>query len=388
MMVVRSPDEKHGDEYLEYIFSEIDLVSQNIGTKKEIKQLHWGGGTPTFLSERQMERLFKKIERNFRIAADCEISVEADPRRMTRSKVQTLSRLGFNRISLGVQDFDPLVQQAVNRIQPFDLVKDFTEWCRAEHFHSINFDLIYGLPQQTVPGFKKTLDAVIGLNPDRIALYSFAYLPWLKKHQGKFSVENLPSRGQKLEIFLNAREQFLENGYRAIAMDHFALSTDELAKAFNEGTLYRNFMGYTTKPADEFLGLGVSAIGFLQNTFVQNCKVLPEYYRALKRGELPIERGKILTRDDQIRQWVIRCLMCRFMLDKNQFLENFGEPFDLYFSKEALMLDQCEQDGLIAQDNQKILATELGKIFIRNVCMSFDWYLQQKNAERRFSKTV
>ena len=210
----------------------------------------------------------------------------------------------------------------------------------------------------------------------------------LKKNQNKLEPETLPGNDEKLRIFLLAQEQFLKNGYRAIAMDHFALETDELAKAFQEGTLYRNFMGYTVKPADEFLGFGVSAIGFFEETFVQNYKTLPQYYRSLRNDELPVERGKILSWDDQMRQWVISQLMCRFEIDREEFRKKFAVDFDGYFAKEREHLDRCVSDGLLLSSNGRIKATDLGKIFIRNVCMGFDWYLRQKNAHRLFSRTV
>ncbi|HLD69566.1 MAG TPA: oxygen-independent coproporphyrinogen III oxidase [Candidatus Omnitrophota bacterium] len=387
-VAIRKQEPKHGDEYLEFLFKEIELVSEAIGTKKRIRQLHWGGGTPTFLSEDQMERLFKKIAENFEIELNGEIAVEIDPRTIDRSKLQKLRQLKFNRVSMGVQDFDPQVQEAVNRIQPFELVENCVRWCRELKFHSVNFDLIYGLPHQTRETFRQTIEKVLTLRPDRIALYSFAYVPWLKKHQSKLSQECLPGKDEKLEIFLQSREQLLKNGYQAIAMDHFALRTDEMSKAFTTGVLYRNFMGYTVKPADEYIGVGVSAIGFLENTYVQNHKTLPQYYESLRQNELPIERGKILQQDDQIRQWVINHLMCQFEIDKEEFRKTFELEFDEYFKEEEDHLSRCREDGLVVLLQEKIKVTDLGKIFIRNVCMGFDWYLRQTNAHRRFSRTV
>ena len=387
-MNVRPREEKYGDEYLDHLEKEIDLVAGCVGSRKTVRQLHWVGGTPSFLSEAQMTRLFQKLNGVFEIDRGGEVAVEVDPRRVTQSKVETLRRLGFNRISIGVQDFDETVQKNINRIQPFDLVRQFTRWCRDVKFESINFDLIYGLPFQTKASFAQTVDRVLQLRPDRVALYSFAYVPWLKKHHQKLDAGQLPGTDQKLEIFLNARQRFLDNGYEGIAMDHFALKDDELARAFHSGTLYRNFMGYTVKPADEYIGLGVSAIGFLEKTFFQNYKTIPEYYRFLKQNELPIERGKTLSRDDEIRQWVIRAFMCRFGLDKKEFFEVFGVGFDEYFAEEQAHIRRCAADGLLTVADNIITVTETGKIFVRNVCMGFDWYLRQKNAHQRFSKTV
>jgi len=333
-VVIRKQDEKYGDEYLKYLFKEIDLVAHYIGNKKQVKQFHWGGGTPTYFSEEQIERLFNKVQENFEIDLNSEIAIEIDPRTINKSKVKKLKALGFNRISMGVQDFDQKVQEAVNRVQPFELVKEFYAWCRQLEFKSVNFDLIYGLPHQTQKSFSDTVEKVIALKPDRIALYSFAYVPWLKKHQNKIDQKALPSNDVKLEIFLKARSQFLDEGYQAIAMDHFALKADELATAFDQGTLYRNFMGYTVKPADEYIGLGLTSISFLENTFIHNQKTLPDYYRLLEENKLPVERGKILSSDDRIRQWTINALMCQFQIDKQVFEGRFHISFDDYYEKE------------------------------------------------------
>lgn len=387
-MNVRKSEERYGNEYLDYLKKEISLISQAIGRKPVVRQLHWGGGTPSFLSEAQMIQLFQEIQNHFTIDFEGEVAIEVDPRRVTRSKVETLRKLGFNRISIGLQDFDPTVQEHVNRIQPFAMVKDFNDWCRAVKFESVNFDLIYGLPYQTPESFQKTMKQVLSLRPDRVALYSFAYVPWLKKHQSKIDAQKLPTTDQKLEIFLNAREAFLKNGYESIAMDHFALTTDELTKAFHKGKLHRNFMGYTVKPADEYIGLGTSAIGFLEKTFFQNYKTIPEYYRFLKQGQLPVERGKGLSHDDEIRQWVIARLMCQFELDKNEFNKKFHTDFDVYFEDEQAHIERCVTDGLLQKDEARLLVTDLGKIFVRNICMGFDWYLKQEKGHKRFSKTV
>lgn len=387
-VVIRRQDEKYGDEYLKHLFKEIDLVSRYTGAGKKVKQLHWGGGTPTYLTEGQIESLFTKIQECFDIDLNGEIAIEVDPRTIDKSKIRKLRALGFNRVSMGVQDFDPDVQKAVNRVQSYPSVKAFNDWCRELRFNSINFDLIYGLPHQTVESFSETAAKVMAFKPERIALYSFAYVPWLKKHQNKIDPQSLPSNDVKLDIFLRARAQFLKNDYQAIAMDHFALQDDELAKAFNEGKLYRNFMGYTVKPADEYIGLGLTSIGFLENTYVHNHKALPEYYRRLHEDKLPVERGKILSRDDRIRQWTINALICRFHVDQQEFYETFQIAFNDYFIQERDHIHRCIEDGLICVQDKKILATELGKIFIRNVCMGFDFYLRQQDAHRRFSRTV
>jgi len=386
-VVIRKNETKVGDEYLNYLFKEIDLIHQCIGSKKKIRQLHWGGGTPTFLDEEQMKRLMQKIDENFEIDYNDEIAIEIDPRTINQDKLKTLKRIGFNRISLGVQDFDEKVQEGINRIQPFSLVEQCKRWCRELKFSSVNFDLIYGLPGQTTENFRDTIDQVLKLRPDRIALYSFAYVPWLKHHQRKIDKGDLPTSNVKLDLFLNAREQFLDAGYKAIAMDHFALISDELAQSFDQGSLYRNFMGYTVKPADEYLGLGVTAIGYIENAFVQNEKTLPGYYQMLNENKLPVQRGKILSRDDLMRQYTIRSLMCQFKLDKLAFEHKFGEGFDEYFDSVSSHIEECQKNGLIQSYSDVINVTELGRLFVRNICMGFDQYLT-KVKEHKFSQTV
>ena len=387
-VLIRPNDEKYGDEYLGYLFKEMDLVAQSMGGRKKIKQMHWGGGTPTYLSEAQLERLFKKITASFDLDPRAEIAVEIDPRTIDRNKLEKLRSLGFNRVSMGIQDFDEAVQKEVYRIQPFEKVQAFYQWCRELGFRSINFDLIYGLPNQTPHQFASTVEKVIDLRPDRIALYSFAYVPWIKKQQRKLLFENLPTNSQKLDIFLQARRLFLEHGYEAIAMDHFALREDELARAFEQGHLYRNFMGYTVRPADEFVGLGLSSISFVEKTFIQNYKTIHEYYDSLKRNELPVERGKELTVDDQIRQWTIDRLMCRFEVKKREFKTEFGCEFDQYFAEEQSHIAYCLAEGLIETSHDYCRVTDFGKLFVRNICMGFDWYLRQGKTSRRFSQTV
>lgn len=386
-VVIRKKDERFGDEYIEYLDKEMALVYKYLGRRRKVRQLHWGGGTPTFLNEAQIERLYTTARKYFDIDPAGEIAIEIDSRTIDKSKVQKLRALGFNRVSMGIQDFNEDVQREVNRCQPYRIVKEFNEWCRELNFVSVNFDLIYGLPRQTRESFQDTIEKTIALRPDRIALYSFAYVPWLKKHQQKIDVALLPSRDTKLDIFLRARDALVAAGYKPIAMDHFALGSDELAKAFESGTLYRNFMGYTVKPADEYIGLGVTSIGFLEKTYVQNYKALPAYYQALREGHLPVERGMVLSEDDTIRQWTINSLMCRFSVDKRAFEQKFHVDFDAYFSEEREHLRWCAQNDLICQDSGRIGVLELGKIFIRNVCMGFDHYLKQ-GARQKFSKTV
>lgn len=387
-MMIRPKENKYGDEYVQYVTREMNIVFAALGKRMSVKQLHLGGGTPTFLSEDQLIKLMDAINRYFDIDVTSEVAIELDPRTITRSKLELLKKLGFNRVSMGVQDFDSNVQHSINRVQPIDLIKEVYGWCRELQFDSVNFDLIYGLPYQTIESFDQTADSICLMKPDRIALYSFAYLPWMRKHQNKVEEDKMPSNDEKVDIFLNARTKFLQSGYKGIAMDHFALTDDEMAIAFDEKRLYRNFMGYTVKPADEYIGFGVSSIGFLENTFAQNIKILKDYYETLDDGRLPIERGKILSSDDIIRQTVIKEFMCHFHVDKSRIEHQFAIDFDRYFDQEQEHISQCIEHKLLELSGTDLVVTDLGQLFIRNICMGFDWYLRQKNAHTKFSKTV
>lgn len=387
-VIIRPQKQKYGDEYINYLIKEIDLLTQHIAHKVTIKQFHWGGGTPTFLDNKQIERLYQKVADSFTLDDHSEIAIEIDPRTIDLDKVRLLKKLGFNRISMGVQDFDTDVQELVNRVQSFTAVKRFYDYCRELAFSSVNFDLIYGLPGQSNKSFGKTVDDVISLKPDRIALYSFAYVPWLKRHQQKIDTKLLPSSDEKLDIFLQSRAKLLAAGYDAIAMDHFALHDDELAVAYHNNQLYRNFMGYTVKPADEFIGIGLTSIGYLEKTFVQNTKLINEYYDMLDSGQLPVDRGLELSEDDVIRQWVINEMMCHFKINKTSFETKFSCAFDEYFSKEKAHIDKCVTDQLIKNNDMAITITDLGKLFIRNICMGFDIYLSDSKSKNRYSKTI
>jgi oxygen-independent coproporphyrinogen-3 oxidase len=387
-VVIRKSKPEVGNEYLDYLEKEIRLVQSQMGKKSVLKQFHLGGGTPNFLSSDQLNRLMDIIHLHFDLDPEAEIAIEIDPRTVEPSQLQTLKQRGFNRISMGIQDFSAEVQAAINRIQPYDQVTALMTQLRALEFSSINMDLIYGLPHQTLSSFKETIEQVISLKPDRIALYSFAHIPWLKSHQKLIDPETLPLGKDKLDIFLQARGQFLDNGYDAIAMDHFALNTDELASAFKKGTLYRNFMGYTLKPADEYVGLGVTAIGLIEGTFSQNTPDLKTYYARLDENTLPTHKGLELSEDDLKRQWVIQELMCHFRVNKKQFETRFLVPFDTYFADETSHLNRCESEGLLTQSTEQITATELGRFFVRNIAMGFDWYLRQAEAHKRFSSTI
>jgi oxygen-independent coproporphyrinogen-3 oxidase len=387
-VVIRKSNTNVGDEYIDYLEKELQLVTGHIDKKTTLKQVHLGGGTPNFLSSDQLRRLWALITTFFNIDPDAEIAIEIDPRTIHIDQLHTLKELGFNRISMGIQDFDPTVQDVINREQPFDMVQELIGNLRALNFTSINMDLIYGLPNQTLDSFSETIKKVISLNPDRIALYSFAYVPWLKSHQKLLVEKDIPAGKEKLDLFLDARDRFLKSGYDAIGMDHFAKKTDDIAKAYATGTLHRNFMGYTTKPADDYIGIGVTAIGYVSETFSQNTHELKDYYDALDRDVLPSVKGLVLGPDDLIRQWIIKQFMCAFQLDKTAFSKKFLCDFEDYFEDELLHLNRCEEEGLVTQTPTHIYITDLGRFFIRNVAMGFDAYLQKSQTQKKFSNTI
>jgi oxygen-independent coproporphyrinogen-3 oxidase len=386
-VVIRKTRGDAGDDYIDHLILEMDLIRARFPKNPLVKQLHWGGGTPNFLSSDQMTRLKYEIEQRFELDSTGEIAIEVDPRTVTQGQIVTLRRIGFNRISMGIQDFSETVQVAINRVQPYEDVHVLMGWIRDAGFESVNMDLIYGLPHQTPANFSDTISRIIQLSPDRIALYSYAHVPWLKSHQKLIDLAALPSQEDKLSIFVSARDHLLANGYDAIGMDHFAKSGDELAVAYKNGVLHRNFMGYTVKPADEYIGIGVSSIGFISGHFVQTTKELKGYYSDLEQGRFAIDRGLELSEDDRIRQWVIQSVMCRFGVDKSIFKTQFGLDFDLYFKDEMAHLGHCQQQGLVTLNAGSIGVTDLGKLFVRNIAMGFDFYLK-KNTERRFSRTV
>jgi len=387
-VVIRKQKESVGDDYLTQVEKEWQLVSSAIARKPLIKQLHWGGGTPNYLSAKQMKRLFESISNQVQWDLEAEIAIEIDPRTVQEGHLTTLKQLGFNRISMGIQDIDPKVQKAINRIQPLEQIQTLFKSLRDLQFPSINVDLIYGLPYQSLEGFQHTIEAIIALKPDRIALYSFARIPWLKSHQNLIPNDALPDANTKLDLFLQAREQFVQAGYLAIGMDHFALPTDAMAKAFLNNRLYRNFMGYALQYTRDYVGLGVTSIGYVNDHFIQNAHDLKSYVQHIHSGELACEKGLELSQDDLLRQWVIVELMCHSKLNKEAFEIQFKQRFDDYFADVTDHLKTCEADGLLIQTPTNIELTELGKLFVRNVCMGFDWYYQQQSGHKQFSKTV
>lgn len=381
------------DRYLEYLEREIDLLAAHLPGRRHVSQLHWGGGTPTYYPADRLARLFGRLRQHFTFAPDAEIGVEIDPRVTSPEQLTVLRELGFNRLSMGVQDFAPEVQQAVNRIQSYELTKALVDHARALGFRSINIDLIYGLPYQTREGFGRTLEQVLTLRPERVAVYSFAFVPWMKAHMKHLPEDSLPPADVKMDLLTASQRAFTGAGYVQIGMDHFAVPEDELARALDARTLHRNFMGYTVQSSRDMVALGVSAIGDVQGAFVQNTKKLPEYYESIDAGRFPIERGYALDDDDRLRRHVITELMCNGHLDVADVEERFGLRFADYFARELALLTgpgSPAADGLVEVTGEAIAVTALGRPFVRNVCMAFDRYLAARTggATPVFSKTV
>ena len=378
--------------YLEYVPREIGMLADHLGDRRRIVQYHWGGGTPTYLSVEQMKVLHAAVTSRFEIDPHAEVAIEVDPRVTSHEQVDWLRANGFNRLSMGVQDFTFAVQDAVNRVQPEEMTRELFDYSRRAGFESLNIDLIYGLPLQTVGTFGKTLDSVIDMRPDRVAVYSFAHVPWIRGNQKRIDPSDLPAREVKFELFGTAVDRFLAAGYRQIGMDHFALPNDELALAAANKSLHRNFMGYTTKPATDMFGVGVSAIGDVRGSFAQNVKKLSTYYAILDNGKFPVERGYVLDADDLLRRYVITQLMCNFYLDRREVERRFAVRFDDYFAVELKELAGPESPVVhgfleIRPDSLQVLPR--GQLFIRNICMTFDRYLRNKIFDKPvFSRTI
>lgn len=380
-------DRSSADRYLDYVEKEIALTLPYIDPNHEIKQLHFGGGTPTFLTPDQLQRLGLILNRAFRFHPECESSVEIDPRRLSRDHVAALWQIGCNRASLGVQDNNSVVQKAVNRIQPFPLTEQAATWLREEGFHSINIDLIYGLPHQTTKTFSQTLDEVLQLTPDRFAIFSYAHVPWVNPAQTIFDKRNaLPDQETKLAILEKTVTELTDRGYVYIGMDHFALEKDELAQAQKTGTLQRNFQGYSTNAGLDTLGIGMSSISQTAKTYRQNEKDLTAYCTAIDEGKVPVARGYILTEDDQIRRTTIMHLMCNGKLPFASLSAQLNIDFPEYFSESILNLQPMADDGLVKISDDEIEVTPSGRFLIRNIAMCFDAYLKKRT--NRFSKTV
>ena len=389
--VIITPHKERALPYLDLLHQEIDLVAESLPRRRIISQLHLGGGTPTYHEPEQLRQLLERIGSHFTFAENAELAVEVDPRVTTEDHVRTLGQLGFNRISLGVQDFTPEVQEAIARVQSEEQTAAIIECARANGYRGINLDLIYGLPLQKLESFERSVEAAIRLGADRTAVYSFAYVPWIRGHQKRIDQEKLPSPDLKMDLFAMARERFLNAGYEPIGMDHFARPDDELAVARRAGRLRRNFQGYTVIPAEDAIGLGISAIGDLRDGYFQNEKKLSTYQQDLDAGHLPVERGVLLSKDDQLRRSVIHDLMCNFRIDIPGHEKRYGIEFAKYFAEDLKRLAEHEREGLVTLGDDLVEATPMGGLFVRNLAMCFDRYFWEKHSESGdpvFSRTV
>jgi oxygen-independent coproporphyrinogen-3 oxidase len=374
--------------YLDHLETEVARMAALVDTRREVVQLHWGGGSPTFLHPDEIRRLGEIIRKHFKLSADVEAGVEIDPRRLSREHILALREIGFNRASLGVQDFEPKVQEAIHRIQPRDMTQRVLDWARELGFGSVNFDLIYGLPHQTVASFSHTLDTVLEMEPDRLAVFSYAHVPWIKPAQRILEQKILPEPEVKLQLLKNVIERLTENNrYIYIGMDHFARSTDELVVAQQNKTLQRNFQGYSTRGDADIFAFGMSAISQIPDAYWQNEKELPGYYAALDRGEGPYTRGYVLADEDKIRRETIMRVMCDLSLDYSAMSNKLGVNFQEHFAGELAALAPFEADGLVRRTADGLTVTNTGRLFIRNIAMCFDNTLVPAG-ERRFSRTV
>jgi len=385
---IATRDHTKAVKYVAYLEREIALVAEALGDDRKVSRMHWGGGTPTFLGDELSTRLVEAIRRHFDLDPSGEIAIEIDPRRVDARRIEHLARLGFNRMSLGVQDFDHEVQVAVNRVQSFEQTREAIAAGRANGFRSVNVDLILGLPRQTMAGFTRTLEQVVECDPDRIALYSYAHLPSMFKPQVRIVEAELPKPEAKLELMATAIRTLAGAGYVHIGMDHFAKPGDELAVAQREGRLTRDFQGYSAGADCDLVGLGVSSIGRIGPTHAQNLKQLDEYYGALDRGELPVMRGLQLTPDDLARRAVIQALACQFRLSKESIAIRYLLEFDRYFAPELEDLARLADDGLVEMDDEWITVTPAGRLLVRAVCMVFDKHLRFARERGRYSRVM
>ena len=385
-MVTR--DKSKSYKYINALRQELALLAPLLGNERGLCQLHWGGGTPTFLAQGEMRELMAMTDACFRRTPQAECSIEVDPRSAPPGTMAFLAGLGFNRVSFGVQDFDPTVQKAVHRIQGEDLTRRVIAEARASAFRSVNLDLIYGLPKQTLDSFNRTLDQVIELDPDRIALYAYAHLPQLFKPQRRIQPADLPSAEQKLQIMTLAIGRLTRAGYLYIGMDHFARPGDELAVAQRQGRLQRNFQGYSTCADADLVGLGVSAIGRIGPTYYQNHKRLEDYYAALDEGRLPVARGLELSSDDLVRRAVIQALACQFRVSIESIELAYLIDFRRHFAPEMARLRELAAEGLVELTSEWIAVTPKGRLLVRVICMAFDRYLREREARASYSKVI
>jgi oxygen-independent coproporphyrinogen-3 oxidase len=385
---IATKDRSKAEPYLKALEKEMIMQANLLDWQRPVEQLHWGGGTPTFLSDEQMVWLMSRTKSLFNVLDKDEgqYSIEIDPREVSSTTLRTLREIGFNRLSLGLQDLDERVQIAVNRVQSAELTFGVMQQARELGFNSVSLDLIYGLPHQSWMSFEKTLDKVIEARPDRLSVFNYAHMPTRFKPQRRINEADLPSAAEKLNIMHKAGEKLQAAGYVYIGMDHFALPDDELALAQKEGHLHRNFQGYTTHAHCDLLAFGVSSLCNLGNTFSQNVKTLDEYYASIEKNALPIQRGLVLNRDDLIRQDVITQLICQFALNFNQIDQDWCIQSTDYFANELIALEQMQKDGLLVLSEGRLQVTQPGRLLIRNICMVFDRYLPE--ARHRFSRAI
>jgi oxygen-independent coproporphyrinogen-3 oxidase len=375
--------------YIDYLKKELEIWSRYLDTSRLVRQLHFGGGTPTFFTGEELEEIYSIIYSHFKNwEEDREVSIEIDPRFFSPEQMEVLKRNGVNRVSFGVQDFNPATQRAVNRIQPFELTKESVQIAREAGVESINIDLIYGLPYQTLETFKETLERVVELDPDRIAVFNYAHVPWLKKGMRKIDETTLPAPAEKLKIFKYTIEFFEANGYRMIGMDHFAKPEDELFKAIEKGELHRNFQGYTTKGGADLIGFGLTSISETERAYFQNYKTLREYEGAIDQGRLPVFRGVILNREDLLRKRVIMELMANFSLKIPRLEEEFQINFFEKFRRELQELEEFVEEGVLEIDREEIRVSKTGQLLIRNIAVVFDEYYRRMGNKKVFSKAI
>jgi len=387
--VVISPHRGPEEAYLRMVENELDLLAEALAPRRQLSQLHWGGGTPTYLSPEQCEQLFAAITSRFPLMDGAEVALEIDPCVTTMEHLQTLRRLGFNRLSMGLQDLDPEVQRAVRRIQPLELTRDHVVEARRLGFQSVNIDLIYGLPHQTNEQFRSTVRTVIEeLAPDRVACFSYAHVPWIKPHQRQLDDSTMATGWEKFQLFVGAAEEFTAAGYRFVGFDHFARPGDELAQALDQGRVHRNFMGYTVMPASDQVGIGVSSIGDVGGSYVANEKKLAPYQRAVEAGRLPVERGIRRTDEDELRRAVINRIICTLELDFDSIADEFGVDPRAYFADALADLEPMVADGLAEITDRAFRVTPRGRFFLRNLCMPFDAYLKEPSDGPVYSRTV
>lgn len=386
MIITRNRDRIQ--EYIKYLKNEIDLLRTFIKTDRKVVQLHWGGGTPTHLNPDEIIDLISFINKSYKICSDAEEGCEIDPRGLTKEHLEALRSGGFNRISMGVQDFNDKVQRAVNRLQPEEMTRQVVSWVRELGFKSINLDLMYGLPFQSLETFEKTLDATINISPDRIAVFNYAHVPWMKKHMALIKPEDLPLPEEKLQILKMTIEKLTSSGYVFIGMDHFAKPNDELAVAQRNKKLYRNFQGYSTHAGTDLYGMGITSISQIGKSYSQNLKKESDYFDALNNETFPIERGVYLTEDDILRRHVITKVMCDFELDFKSVEGQFDIEFEKYFGLALNGMQELIDDGLLEITNRKLVVTQMGRLLIRNIAMNFDGYIERKEDQARYSRTV